>query len=130
MSTQLVSPKQKLNRHKGLVAPASFTPHVDVFEYQDAIVIQANMPGVTAESLDIRVHGKELAVAGTVEPRNADGKWLLQEYEVGSFYRSFQLSDQVDQSKISAELKNGELTIRLPKVEAAKPLKIEVKSDS
>ncbi len=124
MNTQLL--KHEQNGHAA--TPTTFTPHVDVIENQEAIVIHANLPGVTADNLDIRVHGQELAVAGVVKPRHSDAKWLLREYEVGSFYRVFQISDQVDQSKISAELKNGELILRLPKVEAAKPLKIKVKS--
>ena len=126
MTTQLVNHLK--NGQSSSPASTTFTPHVDVIEYVDMTVIHANMPGVSADNLDIRVHGKELAVAGTIAPRHSDAKWLLREYEVGSFYRAFQLSDDVDHSRITAELKNGELTLRLPKVETAKPIKIEVKS--
>ncbi|MCA9212487.1 MAG: Hsp20/alpha crystallin family protein [Planctomycetales bacterium] len=109
-------------------ATTTFTPHVDVVECSDEIVLFADLPGVTTDNLDIRVHNGELAVAATIDARHHAGDWLMHEYEVGAFYRTFQLSDEIDASSISAELKNGELRIRLPKVERAKPIKINVNS--
>lgn len=109
-------------------AKAVFTPHVDIVETREALLLYADMPGVEANDLDIRVHNSELAVAGTVRDRQSPSKWLSREYEVGGFYRSFQLSKDIDSTGITAELKNGELRIELPKVERAKPIKIEVKT--
>ena len=105
-----------------------FTPHVDIVEAAHALTLYADMPGVETEDLDIRVHENELAIAGSVRQRNEPTKWLAKEYEIGSFYRSFQISDDIDATAISAELKNGELRVHLPKIERAKPIKIEVKA--
>lgn len=107
-------------------AKAVFTPHVDIIETLDAMTLYADMPGVEAEDLDIRVHEGELAIAATTRERDAATGWIVREYEVGSFYRSFQLSDDFNATAISAELRNGELRVHLPKVERVKPIKIEV----
>ena len=82
-----------------------FTPHVDIIESPDSLALYADMPGVETKDLDIRVHEGELAIAGTVRQRNEPAKWLVKEYEIGSFYRSFQISDDIDATAISAELK-------------------------
>lgn len=117
-----------ISKNGKLKARAVFTPHVDIVEAPDALTLFADMPGVETEDLDIRVHESELAIAGTVRQRSEPTKWLAKEYEIGGFYRSFQISDDIDATDISAELKNGELRVHLPKVERAKPIKIEVKA--
>ena len=70
----------------------------------------------------------ELVIEGKVEPRHADREFLYGEYGIGDFYRSFAISEDIDAEKISAQLNNGVLTLHLPKSEAVKPRRIEVKA--
>jgi len=101
-------------------------PPVDIYETEEGLVVKADMPGVTRENLEIRVDDGILTLSG--KPTNGlPGASVLQEYELLNFYRQFQLSDAVDQEKIEAELKHGVLTLHLPKAEAVKPKRIEVK---
>ncbi len=81
---------------------------------------------MTRENLEVRVDDGVLTLSG--KPTNGlPGSSVLQEYELLNFYRQFQLSDAVDHEKIEAELKHGVLTLHLPKAEAVKPKRIEVK---
>ncbi len=106
-----------------------FTPAVDIFESEREITLLADMPGVTSDGVTIDVQNDELKVTGEVEPQRSENEtYLLREYETGRFHRHFSLSDRIDQSKISASMKDGVLRLVLPKVEKAKPRRIEVKS--
>src|SRR5262245_12384141 len=104
-----------------------FTPRVDIFETEDELVLFADLPGVRPEDVDLRYERGELLLHGRVaqRPRNANG--LLQEYEVGDFYRAFTIHESIDSNRISAECKNGVLTVHLPKAESAKPRQIQIK---
>ena len=107
-----------------------FTPAVDIFESEEAITLLADMPGVTSDGVTIDLHNDELKVSGEVEPQGSENEtYLLREYETGRFHRHFSLSNRIDQDKISASMKDGVLRLVLPKVEKAKPRRIEVKSD-
>ena len=106
-----------------------FTPAVDIFESETEITLLADMPGVTSDSVIIDLHNNELKITGEVEPQGSEQEtYILREYETGRFHRHFSLSDRIDQSKISASMKDGVLRLELPKVETAKPRRIEVKS--
>ena len=106
-----------------------FTPPVDIFESEQAITLLADMPGVNSDGVTIDVHNDELKVTGEVEPQGyEDETYLVREYETGRFHRHFSLSDRIDQSNISASMKDGVLRLVLPKVERVKPRRIEVKS--
>jgi HSP20 family protein len=107
---------------------ASYTPRVDILETEDELVLYADMPGVKPEDVDINFENGELAVYGRCAPRQEEANFLLQEYGVGDYYRAFSISEQIDSDKISAEMKNGVLTVHLPKSEAVKPRRISVKS--
>ena len=86
----------------------------------------ADLPGVPKENLDVRVENNLLTIRG--KPSHlAPGDPIYREYELVSFFRQFELNDKVDQSKISAELQHGVLTLHLPKAEEAKPRKIEIR---
>jgi len=105
-----------------------FSPAIDIFETEKEITLLADMPGVNASQLSIDLKESILTLTGDVEdPQGADEADLLREYRTGRYLREFSLSQVVDQSKIDAELKDGVLHLRLPKVEKATPRKIAVK---
>jgi len=106
-----------------------FTPEVDIFETDKEITLLADMPGVKSKDLNIDLRENVLSLNGDVKsPERADEVDVIREYRTGKYYRQFTLSQVIDQEKIDAELKDGVLRLRLPKVEAAAPRKIAVKS--
>ena len=102
------------------------TPPVDIYETADGLVVKADLPGVDKEGLDVRVENNLLTMRGKAA-HTAPGDPVYREYGLVNFFRQFELNERVDQSKISAELKHGVLTLNLPKAEEAKPKKIKVK---
>ena len=86
------------------------------------------MPGVQPPDVDVRFEKGELSLYGKVQPRPAPTEYLDEEYGVGDFYRSFTIGEEVDAAKISAECRDGILTIHLPKQEKVKPKWISVKA--
>jgi HSP20 family protein len=125
-----VKPKQEVTSPAEQTKPgAVFTPSVDIFETDRELTLLADLPGVTAENLTIDLRENTLTLTGEVEPfERANEEDILIEYEVGKYYRQFSLSNVIDQSKIDANLTDGVLRLRLPKVEEAKPRKIEVRT--
>lgn len=101
-------------------------PPVDIFETEEAIVVIADLPGVDKDGVDIRVEDDILTIKGRASYTPPEGM-LRSEFSLDGYFRQFQLSDEVDQDKISAESKNGVLTINLPKAEKTKPKQIKVK---
>lgn len=105
----------------------TYTPYVDIYETRDELTLVAEMPGAMADTVDVDFEGGELSIGARVEPRQPAGtQYLLEEYGAGDYFRTFRISEAVDASRISAELRNGLLTLHLPKVEAVKPRKIAV----
>jgi HSP20 family molecular chaperone IbpA len=106
-----------------------FTPTVDIYETEKEITLLADMPGVRAESLSIDLHENVLSLDGDVKsPEGEEEVDVFKEYRTGKYHRQFTLSQVIDQSKIEAAMKDGVLRLTLPKVEAATPRKITVKS--
>lgn len=99
---------------------------VDAWEDQDRLVIQAALPGLTAEEVDVTVEQDSLTIAGSFPSRDDDRPWLVRERPQGRFERRFTLNMPVEVEKISAEMNAGVITITVPKSEALKPRKIEV----
>lgn len=99
----------------------------DLWEGHDELILYCDLPGVAPDNLEIQSEGRQLTLHGKVEPRGKGGDYLHSEYGVGDFHRTFMIGESVDTDAISAELKDGVLTLRLPKVEDAKPRRIEVK---
>ena len=127
--------EKMLERVNGAAQPAptddtrtvALTPRVDVLETDDEILVFADMPGVTAEDVDVRFENGELAVHGRRAASHPDKARAAREFEVTGFFRSFRVTEQIAADKIAAELKHGVLTLHLPKVEAVKPRRIAVK---
>jgi HSP20 family molecular chaperone IbpA len=105
----------------------TFIPPTDIIETKDAMILIADMPGVDEKNIDITLENNQLTIQGNVEvnyPENYHP--LYSEYEVGDYYRSFSLSDSIDDEKIVANYKNGVLRLTLPKAEKVKPRQIAV----
>ncbi len=121
------SPNKVPTRREGTRSQERYvTPPVDIYENGQGLVVVADLPGVAKENLDVRVENNLLTIRG--KPSHlAPGDPIYREYELVSFFRQFELNDKVDQSKISAELQHGVLTLHLPKAEEAKPRKIEIR---
>jgi len=117
------------------VAPAEhtrsgcyFQPNVDIIERADELTVLADVPGAAADGIDLNFEDGTLTIHAKVPPRNENVDFLVREYGVGDFYREFRVNETIDVGRISAELSDGVLALHLPKVEAAKPRKITVKS--
>jgi HSP20 family protein len=111
---------------------AGVFPLTNVTERQDAYYIRAELPGVTAEDLDITIAGDSLSLEGERKiPAEKEGaKYHRREREAGKFSRMIPLPGQVDADKVEAKCADGVLTVILPKAESAKPRRISIKSDS
>ena len=103
-----------------------FTFPVDIHEEENEFVLVGDLPGVSGETLDVQVDQGSLTIRGRMNLPVREGTRLLEEYQVGDHVRKFILSDDIDASGIDGELKNGVLTLRLPKVAEVKPKKIPV----
>ena len=107
-----------------------FTPPIDIFEDADGLVLHADLPGVSDESLDLQIQDNKLTLFGRVaHPHPEHAVLIHQEYKVGDYLRSFILSEQVDYENINAKLTNGVLQIRLPRAPQSQPRKIQIKTD-
>jgi HSP20 family molecular chaperone IbpA len=103
------------------------SPVVDIFEDAGGITLLADMPGVSKERLDVKLDGDTLSVEGRVEFDGlAEMRALWAEVNVPRFRRTFTLSRELDASRIEANLKDGVLTLRVPKQAHAQPRRIEV----
>jgi HSP20 family molecular chaperone IbpA len=108
---------------------APLVPPVDVIEDADGIVVNADMPGVAREDVSIAVEGDTLTIEGVVklgEP--ADMRPVYAEIGVAQFRRSFVLSRDLDTARIEAQMRNGVLRVRVPRSEAARPRRVEVRA--
>ena len=108
-----------------------WSPAVDIFETENALVLKADVPDVDLRDIEVKVENQTLTIKGErkfEQERNAKGYHRI-ERSYGSFVRSFSLPETVDTDQVGAEYKNGVLAITLPKKEAAKPrqIKVEVK---
>lgn len=104
-----------------------FTPPIDIFETDEGLVLLADLPGVSSETLELQVQDNKLTLFGKVHPPvGEDARLLHQEYRVGHFLRSFILSDEVDHERITAKLNHGVLEVHLPRVKRSEPRRIHV----
>lgn len=105
------------------------TPLVDIHERPEGLILEAEVPGATEDNVSIQLQDNVLVLHVKVIQALPDKARLLhQEYQAGDFFRSFILSDEVERSKITAELRNGVLRLVLPKAERVKTRRIEIKS--
>lgn len=104
-----------------------FTPDVDIFETEHEITLLADIPGVATDDVNIDLREGVLTLSGNVKPwEGAVESDVLVEFEIGKYYRQFNLSEVIDQDKIDAKLEDGVLRLNLPKTEKAVPRRITV----
>lgn len=112
-----------------LMQTTSIMP-VDVYETDDAFVVNAFMPGLTPDDLDITVQQQVVTIHGEPKADDLNGlRPLVQERPTGQFTRTFSLPVPVDANRVGAEFRNGVLHLTLPKLQAARPHKIEIKAE-
>jgi HSP20 family molecular chaperone IbpA len=115
------------NKEEGTIPARLYVPVADIYEADHDLTVILEMPGVDKSNVDIRVEDGVLKVEGRIDPAKYEGlQPLYTEYNIGHYARSFRLSSKIDQSKIAAEMKDGVLTLKLPKVEEAKPRSIQI----
>jgi len=102
-------------------------PAVDIFETDAGLTLVADLPGIDKDGLSVKVEDDLLTIRGKASGKTAQKGLTYSEFELLDYYRQFELGELVDQAKIGAELKNGVLTLQLPKAEKAKPKQITVK---
>ncbi len=106
-----------------------FLPPADIYETKDSIVVLAEMPAVSSEGVDISLERRVLTIRGRSAASEPAGyQRVYNEYAEGDYERVFTLSENIDRDRIEATLKDGVLQLVLPKAEAAKARKIELKS--
>jgi len=101
-------------------------PEVNIFETKDGYVLEAEMPGVNKQGLEITLEGNEITIVGHRDNDSIPGELLFRERRLADYRRVFELDPAIETSKISAKTDQGVLTLTLPKSEKVKPRKIRV----
>jgi HSP20 family protein len=124
-----VQKKREVETKEEATIPARvFLPNADIYETPTDLKVALEMPGIEKSNVEIKVEDGVLHVEGRLDLSKYTGlQPLYTEYNVGHYARSFQLTSKIDQNKIAAEMKDGVLSLTLPKVEEAKPQTIQIK---
>lgn len=134
MMRELMSwdPFQQLDAATPLIGrmARSFSPTFEVKETPEAFVIRADVPGLEEKDLDVSLTGNRLTISGRreAEQRSEDEAYYAYERSYGAFSRSFVLPDGIDVEHVEGELRNGVLTVHLPKKPEVQPRKIAIKA--
>jgi HSP20 family protein len=123
-----VQQKREVDKAQESTTPTrAYMPTADIFETENALTVVLEMPGVSKDNVDVSVENGLLTVEGRIDFKKYEGlQPVYGEYNVGPYRRSFRISSQVDQNKITAEMRDGVITLSLPKAEEAKPRRIAV----
>ena len=124
-----VQKKREVEKKEEATVPTRvFLPNADIYETPNDLKVVLEMPGIEKDDVEINLEDGALHIEGRLDLSKYAGlQPLYTEYNVGHYARSFQLSSKIDQSKIAAEMRNGVLSLTLPKAEEAKPRTIQVK---
>jgi HSP20 family protein len=125
--TRIQERTPRSNGAENVSARPTLAPYVDVFENEQEILVVADLPGVARDDLSIHLDENELTLEGRRAPRT-EGTAVSAEYRPADFRRSFVLPQGIDRAKVDAHLSAGVLRLRLPKAEALRPRRIEVRS--
>ena len=125
-----VQQKREVEKGQEATRPTrAFMPNADIFETEDALTVVLEMPGVDRDNINISVENGVLTVEGTINFGKYEGlQPVYSEYNIGPFRRSLRISSRIDQDNINAQMSDGVITLVLPKVEEAKPRRIEVRT--
>lgn len=123
-----VQQKREVESKQEATIPARvFVPATDIFATDETLTVILEIPGVDKDKVDVKVENDVLTIEGWIDFSRYEGlQPVYTEYNIGNYARSFQLSSTIDQDRISAELRDGVMTLVLPKSEKAKPRKISV----
>jgi HSP20 family protein len=117
------APVFRLHRQAGF----GWAPSIDIRETENELVVYAAVPGLNKEDVALEVKDNVLTLGGKMKPLGSDeDSWVRRELPRGEFFRAFHLPADVQVGKVSAQMKNGILEIRLPKAEEAKPRRITI----
>jgi len=126
MNTTLAKPEYHKQPQNGGPRMQYLTPLANILETKDGYVLEAEMPGVNKDGLEVSVENGELTIAGRRTVVEVPGRELYRESRAFDYRRTFELDPSIDAAKISAKIDQGVLTLHLPKAEAVKPRKITV----
>ena len=101
-------------------------PQVNIVETKDSLILEAEMPGVSKDGLEITLEGNELTFTGHRQEDIVNGELIYRESRPFDYRRTFELDPTIDTAKINAKIDQGVLTLRLPKLEKVKPRKITI----
>lgn len=120
--------KRELTNGKEQTIPGKrYLPATDIVETNDNLLVYMDMPGVTKENLKIKLEKNILEINGVIDSQPyEDIEPMYAEYNIGHYTRNFELSNQIDQNNIKANIDAGVLTLTLPKVPESKPQMIEI----
>jgi HSP20 family protein len=126
---EIISVKNLINNsiEEILKTQESVSPASDIYENPDEYVLVANMPGVSRNEVQVKVVDDSLVIFGKINYNEVVSRnYILNENEIGNFFRRFKISDTIDKTKITARYDNGQLIVHLPKTENVKPRTIEI----
>ncbi len=114
-------------KQMGNVSRINFvSPEVDIYENKDGYILEAEMPGVNKEGLEVTLEGNEITIIGHRQPEALKAETMYRESRMADYRRVFEIDPAIDSKKISAKMEQGVLTLVLPKTEQVKPRKISV----
>jgi HSP20 family protein len=105
----------------------SVSPSSDIYENSDEFILVANMPGVSRNEIQVKVIDDSLIIFGKINYDEAVSRdYILNENEIGNYFRKFKISATIDKTKINAKYDNGQLIVQLPKKENSKQRTIDI----
>jgi HSP20 family molecular chaperone IbpA len=127
-SLEVQKKKELVEKEEKTVPARYYVPNTDIYETENALTVVVEMPGVEKDKIDISIEDNVLQIEGHIDFASyTEMQPVYTEYNVGHYSRKFSLSSKINQGKISAEMKDGILTLTLPKAEEAKPRKITIR---
>jgi HSP20 family protein len=126
MNSTLTQPETKTPAANGATRTNFLTPAANIREDKDAYVLEAEMPGVSKDGLEVTVANGELVIVGRRTPVQTGGQLVYRETRGFDYRRAFEIDPSIDTAKITAKIDQGVLTLTLPKAESVKPRKITV----
>jgi len=107
---------------------SAYSPDVDIYSSDDEVLFAVDLPGVNKGDVSIEIDETNTLIIKGKNSHKEPENTVLRQYNVGNYYRAFQLSDDYDKEKITAKLENGLLEVKVAKKEEVKPKKIEIKA--